>query len=308
VKAVLRVLVIGATGQLGSEVCKVLQETHEVIPATRQEADITNLPQILSLAKLVIPDIIINAAAYTDVDGCESNREKAFLVNAVGARNVAIAAREVGAKLVHISTDYVFDGGKDEPYLEYDPPNPVNIYGWSKLVGEQMVREQNPRSFILRVAWLYSAHGRNFVKTMLKLAREQEEIRVVKDQRGTPTFVGDVAHQIKLLIETHCYGLYHCTSQGSCTRFQFAVEIFKCVGYKAESNPDGSVHLIPNTQGLRPITLRPVTSAEFPTPAKRPANSVLENFMLRVQGLDIMPHWKESLAAQIQRIKEAIEQ
>jgi dTDP-4-dehydrorhamnose reductase len=171
-----------------------------------------------------------------------------------------------------------------------------------------MVKEQNPRTFILRVAWLYGPRGKNFVKTMLKLAREREEIRVVDDQRGTPTFAGDVARQIKALIKTDCYGLYHCTSQGSCTWYEFAKEIFKRAGYRAESNPDGSVRLIPNTQDLRPITLRPVTSAEFPRPAKRPTNSVLENFMLKVQGLDIMPHWEEPLAAQIQRIKEAIEE
>ena len=200
---------------------------------------------------------------------------------------MAIAAREVGAKLVHISTDYVFDGSKDGPYVEYDPPHPLNVYGWSKLMGEQMVREQNPRSFILRVAWLYSSSRKNFVKTMLRLAKEREEIRVVSDQRGTPTFVGDVAQQIKLLIETDYYGLYHCTSQGSCTRYEFAKEIFRLAGV--------------------PVKVVPVTSAEFPTPARRPPHSVLENFLLKVQGLDIMPHWKESLAAQIQRIKEAVE-
>lgn len=302
----MRVLVIGATGQLGAEVCRVLQDAHEVVPVTRHEADVTDLSRVLSFAERVSPEVIVNAAAYTDVDGCESNRERAFLVNAVGARNVAIAARELGAKLVHISTDYVFDGEKPEPYVEYDPPHPLNVYGWSKLIGEQMVREQNPRTFILRVAWLYSARRKNFVKTMLKLAREREEIRVVHDQRGTPTFVGDVARQVAVLIETDCYGLYHCSSQGSCTRFEFALEIFRCAGYGTETRPDGSVYLIPSDQNLKPLILRPVTSDEFPTPAKRPANSVLENFMLKVQGLDIMPHWRESLAAHIHEVKEAV--
>ena len=303
----MRVLVIGAAGQLGSEVCNALRDNHEIFSATRHEADITDLSQVLTLVRQIKPEAIVNTAAYTDVDGCESNREMAFHVNAVGARNVAIAAREAGAKLVHISTDYIFDGRKDGPYVEYDPPHPLSIYGWSKLVGEQTVREQNPRSFILRVAWLYSSRRKNFVKTMLKLAKEREEIRVVSDQRGTPTFVGDVAHQIKSLIETDYYGLYHCTSQGSCTRYEFALAIFKCAGYEAEDGPS-SVHLVPKTQDLRPITIKPVTSAEFPTPAKRPANSVLENFMLKVQGLDIMPHWEESLSAQIRRIREAIEE
>lgn len=283
----MRILIFGAAGQLGFELCKELRGEHEVLGITRTEVDITQLEQILEKAKTYDPDVIINVAAYTDVDGCEKDRGKAFLVNAIGARNVAIAARKVGAKLVHISTDYVFDGTKDTPYFEYDPPRPINVYGWSKLVGEQMVKEQNPRSFILRVAWLYSARRKNFVKTMLKLAQERDEIRVVNDQRGTPTFAGDVARQIKLLIETDFYGLYHCTSQGSCTRYEFAQEIFRLAG-------------VP----VRPI---PVSSAEFPTHARRPANTTLENFMLKIQGMDIMPHWRDSLAAQIQKIKEVVE-
>lgn len=150
-----------------------------------------------------------------------------------------------------------------------------------------MVKEQCPQSFILRVAWLYSARRKNFVITMLKLAKERQEIRVVNDQWGTPTFVGDVARQIEVLIETDSYGLYHCTSQGSCTRYEFAQEIFRLAGVL--------------------VKVIPVSSADFPTQAKRPRNSVLENFMLKIQGLDIMPHWRESLAAQIQRIKEAVE-
>lgn len=277
---------IGAAGQLGMEVCKTLRNEHEIVPATRAEVDITNLPEVLSLADEVSPQAIVNAAAYTDVDGCETNKEKAFLVNAIGARNIAIAAREVGAKLVHISTDYVFGGEKQGPYVEYDLPRPLNIYGWSKLLGEQMVREQNPRSFILRVAWLYSVHRKNFVKTMLSLAREKAEIRVVSDQRGCPTFAGDVAKEIKLLLDTNSCGLYHCVSQGSCTRYEFAKEIFRLAGV--------------------PVKVIPVSSAEFPTPAKRPPHSVLDNFLLRIQGLDMMPHWRDSLEEQIQRIKEEV--
>jgi|Deesub1362A_J573_1020465.scaffolds.fasta_scaffold00470_5 dTDP-4-dehydrorhamnose reductase len=284
----MKVLITGATGQLGSELYAALAGDFEVIPTTRKELDVTDVTTVRSFVMANEPDVVIHPAAYTDVDGCENNKEKAFLVNAVGARNMAIAARQVGAKLVYISTDYVFDGKKQDPYVEYDPPNPLNIYGWSKLVGEWMVKEQNPRTFILRVAWLYGPRGKNFVKTMLALAREKEELYVVNDQRGTPTFAGDVARQIKALIETDCYGLYHCTSQGSCTWYEFAKEVFRLAGIS--------------------IRVIPVTSAEFPRPAKRPTNSVLENFMLKVQGLDIMPRWEESLEAQIQRIKEAIEE
>lgn len=283
----MRVLVIGANGQLGLEVCNVLEGEYEVIPATREDADITNLDQVLSLVDKTSPEAIINTAAYTDVDGCEKDKEKAFLINALGARNVAIAAREVDAKLVHISTDYVFDGTKEGPYREYDPPSPLNTYGWSKFLGEQLVKEQNPRSFILRVAWLYSAHRKNFVKTMLKLARERQEIRVVSDQRGNPTFAGDVARQIQVLLDTHSYGLYHCVSQGSCSRFEFAKEIFRIAGLN--------------------VKLIPVKSSEFPTVARRPPHSVLENFMLKIQDLDIMPHWLESLERELPKIMEEVE-
>jgi dTDP-4-dehydrorhamnose reductase len=287
----------------------VLADDFRVISATRAEFDITDLAATRAFIRKTAPHVVVHPAAYTDVDGCETNKEKAFLVNAIGARNVAIATREIEAKLVFISTDYVFDGKKNAPYLEYDPPNPSSVYGWSKLMGEQMVMQQNPRSFILRISWLYGPHGRNFVKTMLSLVRIKEELQVVNDQRGTPTLAGDVARQIQTLIQTDSYGLYHATSQGSCTWYEFALEIFKNAGYRVDPAPSGAVHLIPNAQDLRtktqdltpnpqplrPILLTPVTTEQFPRPAQRPQNSVLENFMLKIQGLDIMPPWQKSL-------------
>ena len=281
----MRVLVLGSEGQLGSKLCRILEE-HDLIPATHCKIDIAQLARLVDFARHTRPDVIINAAGYTDVDGCETNKEMAFLVNAIGARNAAIAARKVEADLIHISTDYVFDGNKEGLYAECDCPRPLNIYGWSKLLGERMVMEQNPRTFILRVAWLYGPVGRNFVKTMLALAKYKEEVRVVDDQRGTPTFAGDVAWQIKRLLDTESYGLYHCTSQGCCSWYEFAREIFRLAGI--------------------PIRVMPVTSAEYPRPARRPASSVLDNLMLRVQGMDIMPAWEDSLASQIGEIKEAI--
>lgn len=280
----MRVLVLGSEGQLGSELRRVLVE-HDMTPARHDEVDIAQIARVIDFARHARPDVIVNAAGYTDVDGCEKNKETAFLVNAIGARNAAIAARKVEADLIHISTDYVFDGNKEEPYLESDSAQPLNIYGWSKLLGERMVMEQNPQTFILRVAWLYGSVGRNFVKTMLALAKDKEELNVVEDQMGTPTFAGDVARQIKLLMDTERYGLYHCTSQGCCTWYEFAREIFRLAGI--------------------PVRVIPVTSAEYPRPARRPAFSVLDNLMLRVQGLDIMPTWKDSLAAHIEEIKEA---
>jgi len=272
----MRVLVIGAAGQLGSEVSSRLAQDFDLISATRVDLDIADLEAARRFVQKAKPDVVINVAAYTDVDGCETNEERAFRVNAVGARNVAMSSHDAGAKLVHISTDYVFDGKKEISYVEHDSPNPLNVYGWSKLVGEQMVKEQNPRAFILRVAWLYGSRGKNFVNTMLSLAKERDELKVVDNQRGTPTFAGDVARQIERLIRTDRYGLYHCTSQGSCTWYEFAQEIFRLAPV--------------------PVRLVPVTTAEFPRPARRPANSVLDNFMLRVEGLDIMPEWRESLA------------
>ena len=305
----LPVLVTGASGQLGSMLCSVLANDFHVIPATRAEFDITDLAATRAFIRKTEPHVVVHPAAYTDVDGCETNEEKAFLVNAIGARNVAIATREIEAKLVFISTDYVFDGKKKGPHLEYDPPHPSSVYGWSRLMGEQMVMQQNPRSFILRISWLYGPHGKNFVKTMLSLARTKEELQVVNDQRGTPTFAGDVARQIRTLIQTDSYGLYHCTSQGSCTWYEFALEIFKNAGYEIHSSVEGLVSLIPspeslipasspltpNPQPLRPIIVKPVTTEQFPRLAQRPQNSVLENFMLKIQGLDIMPPWQDAL-------------
>ncbi len=282
----MRILVLGSEGQLGSELCKALEE-HDLIPVKHGQADIAQLDQIIDFSRHDRPEAIINAAGYTDVDGCEKNKEKAFLLNAIGARNAAIAARRVGADLIHFSTDYVFDGQKEGPYIECDSTGPLNIYGWSKLLGERMAIEQNPRTFILRIAWLYGPSGRNFVKTMLAIAKDRNELLVVNDQKGTPTFAGDVAKQIKLLMDTESYGLYHCTSQGSCTWYDFAKEILRLAGISTR--------------------VKPVTSAEYPRPARRPASSVLDNLMLRVQGLDIMPPWRDSLASHIKEIEELAE-
>lgn len=297
-----RILVTGAAGSLGSDLCSSLAQEFEVIPVTREDFDITDLLATRSFVLASKPDVVIHAAAFTDVDACENQLNKAFLVNGLGTRNVALAAGEVGAKLFYISTDYVFDGTKDGPYSEWDTPNPVTVYGKSKLLGEEFVKQHVSQHFIIRIAWLYGQRGENFVKTMLRLVQEKEQLTVVNDQRGTPTWTMDIAKQIKKLLPTELYGTYHCTSQGSCTWYEFALEIFKCAGYEIKSSAEGSVSLIPNPESLipspkslTPITLRPVSSVEFPRPAKRPKNSVLKNHMLQLQGLDIMPHWKDAL-------------
>lgn len=303
------VLITGAAGALGSDLCDSLGEKFRVVPATRRDFDITNLRATRSFVSETSPGVIIHPAAFTDVDGCEAQSDKAFLVNGLGTRNVALAASEIGARLFYISTDYVFDGTKDGPYSEWDAQNPVTVYGKSKLLGEKYVKQHVNRHFIIRIAWLYGKNGDNFIKTMLRLAQEKRELMVVSDQRGTPTWTMDIAKQIKRLLPTKLYGTYHCTSQGSCTWYEFALEIFKNAGYVIKSSAEGSVSLIPNpksrmpalsslrpnTQSLRPITVRPVTNDTFPRPAKRPKNSVLRNRMLQLQGMDIMPHWKEAL-------------
>lgn len=275
------VLVTGAMGQLGSELVKILSDDYQVVPVDQIDFDITNLKKTMAFVSDTRPNIIIHTAAFTDVDDAELQQDKAFNVNAVGTKNIAIVAKEIDARLFCISTDYVFDGAKEGSYVETDKPNPVNIYGKSKLLGENFVKEELHKFFIIRTAWLYGLGGKNFVKTMLNLAREKKEIQVVNDQRGNPTYAVDLARQIKKLLPTELYGVYHSTSQGSCTWYEFALEIFKS----------------PNTQDLKPIAIRPVTTAEFPRPARRPKNSVLENHMLKLQGLDIMPPWKESLGS-----------
>jgi dTDP-4-dehydrorhamnose reductase len=246
-----------------------------VIGTGRQDIDVIDYVKVKKFISDARPDIIIHAAAFTAVDQCEGQMDLAFNVNALGARNVASAASHIGAKLVYISTDYVFDGTKEGPYREFDNPNPLNVYGQSKLLGEQFVKEQTSRFFIIRTAWLYGIEGRNFVKTMLELGMKGQELKVVNDQRGTPSWTTDLAKQIVLLVTTELYGTYHCTSQGECTWYDFAVEIFRCANLE--------------------VRIRPVSTEEYPTPAKRPKNSVLDNYMLRLQGLDMMPNWRDAL-------------
>ena len=273
----MRILITGAAGQLGHDLLRLLETTkdYKVIATRRYDLDITDYAKVKGYISDARPDIIIHAAAFTAVDQCETQMDLAFKVNALGARNVASAARHIGAKLVYISTDYVFDGTKKGPYREFDTPNPLNVYGQSKLLGEQFVKEQTSQFFIIRTAWLYGIEGRNFVKTMLQLGSKGQELKVVNDQRGTPSCATDLAREIVQIMTTELYGTYHCTSQGECTWYDFAVEIFRCANLE--------------------VRIRPVSTEEYPRPAKRPKNSVLDNYMLRLQGLDIMPNWRDAL-------------
>lgn len=271
-----KVLITGGAGQLGSDVRSEFSEKAAAISVDIPDFDITNLEAVVRYLRHVGPSAVIHCAAYADVDGSESDHDRAYSVNSIGTRNVAIAARKVGARLIYISTDYVFEGTKPDPYTEFDEPNPRTVYGKSKLMGERYVQQQLHEYFIVRIAWLYGRTGRNFVKTILRLAREGKPLRVVDDQYGTPTWTVDVARQLQHLLETEAYGTYHATAQGSCSWYEFARAVLEEAGIDA------------------PVA--PIATEEYPRPAPRPKNSVLDNFLLRIQELDRMPPWRESLA------------
>lgn len=274
----MKIIITGGRGQLGRELAEVLLEAggHEVMSPGRQELDVTRMEEVIRAFKAFAPEVVIHAAAATNVDQCELDHDRAYLVNALGTRNVAAAAAVVGAKLIFISTDYVFNGRAGRPYTEFDAPDPINIYGKSKLAGERYAAELCPRYFIVRTSWLYGRHGKNFVKTMLDLAGKRDEIAVVDDQVGSPTYVGDLARFIAGLIETELYGIYHASNGGECSWFDFAREIFRLAG-------------------LDHVRVRPISSEELNRPAPRPAYSVLDNYCIRLQGLPDLRCWQEAL-------------
>ena len=278
----MKVALIGASGQLGTDLCKTLT-TFDLVPLTHQDIEITDIDSAKQVLRSHCPDVIINTAAFVRVDDCETNPDRAFLVNAIGARNVAVVAQELGAKLVHISTDYVF-GGETEtrttPYTEFDTPVPPNIYGKSMFAGEQFVRHLCHKHFIVRISALFgtagsSGKGGNFIETMIRLAKERPELIVVNDQVFSPTYTKDLARKITWLITTEYYGTFHITNRGTCSWYDFAVEILKQAGL---STP-----------------IKPITSDQYPQKARRPHYSVLDNFHLRLLGADDMRPWQEAL-------------
>lgn len=271
-----KVIVTGGHGQLGTELTVMLQEKgFETYGLGHQELDITSLDDVRRVFQEIKPDVVCHTAAYTAVDKAESDRDGAFLVNAYGTRNVAIASEEAGAKLVYISTDYVFNGEKEGAYSEFDFPSPLGVYGQSKYAGEQFVHDFHSKFFITRTSWVYGQYGGNFVKTMLKLASDHDQLRVVNDQRGCPTYTEDLAEKIIELIQTDKYGTYHISNSGSCTWYEFAKAIFEIRGID--------------------IQVDPCTTAEFPRPAKRPKNSVFEHMALTLNGFEDVRDWKPAL-------------
>ena len=272
----MKVLVTGSAGQLGSDLVTILsQEGYEVYGFDRNQMDITNIENVRRIIEDVKPDVVVHAAAYTNVDLAESERDQAFLVNAIGTRNIAIFAERVSAKLVYISTDYVFNGMAESPINEFTPTDPINVYGQSKLAGEQFVRDFHNQFFIVRTSWVFGLHGNNFVKTMLKQAKTKEKITVVADQIGSPTYTVDLSKMIVELIRTEKYGIYHISNSGKCSWYEFAKAIYDEAGIH--------VHVVP------------CTSKEYPRPAKRPAFSVLDHMNLRLNGFHEPRNWKDAL-------------
>ena len=291
----MRILITGSKGQLGNELQRALRTGSTelgVIPEAYRDnqvcaididtVDITDMDAIQRVFAEFEPQIVFNCAAYTNVDACEENQDLCFKANAIGPRNIAMLCTKYHAKLLHVSTDYVFAGDANAPYSEWDMPDPLGAYGRSKYLGEQYVREFCREYFIMRTAWLYGYDGNNFVKTILRLARERGALKVVNDQIGTPSNCVDLVHHMLKVAATQHYGVYHCTGEGICSWYDFACKIVEYSGIQA--------------------TVDPCTTQEFPRPAKRPAYSALDNTMLRCTVGDDNRPWQQALKYFIEQL------
>ncbi|VYU04861.1 dTDP-4-dehydrorhamnose reductase [Clostridium butyricum] len=292
----MKILITGSKGQLGNELKDIINKGYSEIGKVSEcinnsqvfdfdvdKLDITDLKSVKNVLNTIKPDVVINCAAATNVDGCESDEDFAFKVNSLGPRNLAIVCEEMGAKLVQVSTDYVFSGVGEKPLTEYDLTAPYSVYGKTKLLGENYVREFCSKYYIVRTAWLYGYVGHNFVYTIRRLGKEKDSINVVNDQIGNPTHANDLAYHILKLIETDEYGIYHCTGKGECSWYDFAKMIIELSGEECIVNP--------------------CTSEEYKTPAKRPEYSSLDNMMLRNTVGDEMRNWQDAIKSFIENLK-----
>lgn len=293
----MKIMITGCKGQLGNELQSILKSLKSEIgdiPGEYKNAEVSavdvdtlDITDYLSVKEFVLnekPDIIFNCAAMTNVDGCETMLETAYKVNAAGVRNLAMAAKLVNAKFVHISTDYVFAGNGKKPYKEWDMIDPQSVYGASKALGEKYALAFNDKTFIVRTSWLYGYIGKNFVKTVRRVLREKGSITVVNDQRGNPTNANDLAHHLLLLGVTEEYGIYHCTGEGECSWYEFASEIAKLSGFEGK--------------------VLPCTSEEYKSPTKRPEYSSLENLALKCSVGNYMRDWKTALNEYISKVED----
>lgn len=279
----MKILVTGVSGQLGYDVDRVLEQRGiEHRGTSSRELDITDREAVERLMNEYRPDAVIHCAAYTKVDLAEDEPERCWAVNADGTRNVAAACREIGAKLLYISTDYVFPGTGERFYEPDDPTGPVNTYGRSKLDGELAVQSLLEKYFIVRISWVFGKNGNNFVKTMLRLAETRSELKVVCDQVGSPTCTADLAPLLCDMVQTERYGVYHATNEGTCAWSEFAEAIFKLAG--------------------RQVTVQPIPTTDYPTKAARPLNSRMSKECLSGNGFEKLPEWKDALARYLKEI------
>jgi len=281
----MRVLVTGAKGMLGSALVRRLGGAHEVIAVTRNEFDIIKELDVRDFVADAKPDWVVHCAAFTNVDGCEKEPDKAFNVNALGAKNVALACWGAGARLAHVSTDYVYDGAKGEPYSETDPVNPLGVYGKSKLKGEQEILKVLPDALIVRTSWLYGKGGPNFVEAILTQAGIRKELSVVSDQAGSPTYTPDLADGIVRLAEAGAAGIVHVSNDGHCSWFDYARKILEL-------------------SGIRGVEVRPISTLELGRPAPRPAFSVLSNMKYQEITGHSLRHWEAALKEYLEKREE----
>jgi dTDP-4-dehydrorhamnose reductase len=289
----MRIAVIGANGQLGHDVVRAFAEQRDEVRAlTHEDIELSSLESVAACLRATRAEVVVNTAAMHNVESCEQQPGRAQEVNVVGARNLATATRDLGSVLIHVSTDYVFDGAKDTPYVESDEARPLNVYGRTKLEGEQFVQDINPKRFVLRTAALYGSHpcrakgGQNFVDLMLRLARERGRVRVVDNEFTSPTATADLARQIASLSRSDAYGLYHATAEGSCSWYEFAREIFRMADVA--------------------VTLEVASPNEFPAKVPRPAYSVLENRNLKSKNLNLFRPWQDGLHAYLSEKQLAV--
>jgi len=278
-----RVLVTGVGGQLGYDVIKELEKRNiECIGADKAEFDVTDFDAVHKFITDYIPDAVIHCSAYTAVDKAEDEPELCYLVNVVGTENIAKVCKEIDAKMIYISTDYVFDGIKEGFYEIDDIPNPINVYGKTKHAGERAVQEILDKHFIVRISWVFGINGNNFVKTMLRLGKELSELNVVADQIGSPTYTGDLAPLLVDMVQTDKYGLYHATNEGECSWAKFAEEIFRIAGMGVKVNC--------------------ITTDEYPTKAKRPMNSKMSKVSLVDYDFNRLPSWRSALERYLENL------